>query len=312
MEIPGALAAVDCGTNSTRLLVVGSAGDVRAREMTITRLGEGVDATHRLRPEAMERTFAALRDYRSIMDAERVRRTRLVATSAVRDAVNGDDFLLPRGRHRRCAGRAALRERGGPPLLSRRDGRPAGAGRGRHRRRHRWWLHRARDERRRGDPVGVPRHRVRAAHGALPPERSADGGSRWLLRCGPSQPSWIGQQGRSPCWRTRARPRGGSSAWPGRCRRWPAWSWGWPTTTGSGSITRCCTRDAVDAVVRRPGCRTGGRRARRPGLPAGRQDVIFGGALVLREVMRRFDLPECIVSESDILDGLILSMRPPA
>src|ERR1700679_4244792 len=57
----GALAAIDCGTNSTRLLVVGSTGDVRAREMTITRLGEGVDATRRLRPEAMERTVAAVR-----------------------------------------------------------------------------------------------------------------------------------------------------------------------------------------------------------------------------------------------------------
>jgi exopolyphosphatase/guanosine-5'-triphosphate,3'-diphosphate pyrophosphatase len=50
-------------------------------------------------------------------------------------------------------------------------------------------------------------------------------------------------------------------------------------------------------------------RARRPGLPAGRQDVIFGGALVLREVMRRFDLHDCIVSEADILDGLIMSLR---
>ena len=49
-------------------------------------------------------------------------------------------------------------------------------------------------------------------------------------------------------------------------------------------------------------------RARRPGLPAGRQDVIFGGALVLHEVMCRFDLPECIVSEADILDGLVMSL----
>ena len=46
-------------------------------------------------------------------------------------------------------------------------------------------------------------------------------------------------------------------------------------------------------------------------MPAGRQDVIFGGALVLNEVMRRFGLPECIVSESDILDGLVMSMPPP-
>jgi exopolyphosphatase/guanosine-5'-triphosphate,3'-diphosphate pyrophosphatase len=51
-------------------------------------------------------------------------------------------------------------------------------------------------------------------------------------------------------------------------------------------------------------------RARRPGLPAGRRDVIFGGALVLREVMTRFGFRQCIVSEADILDGLIMSMKP--
>ena len=50
-------------------------------------------------------------------------------------------------------------------------------------------------------------------------------------------------------------------------------------------------------------------RARRRGLPAGRRDVIFGGALVLREVMHRFAFPECIVSEADILDGLVMSLR---
>ncbi len=91
----GALAAVDCGTNSTRLLVVGDSGDVRAREMTITRLGEGVDSTHLLRQEALERTFTALRRYRCIMDTEGVGRARLVATSAVRDADNSEEFLLP-------------------------------------------------------------------------------------------------------------------------------------------------------------------------------------------------------------------------
>ena len=72
MRDAGAVAAVDCGTNSTRLLVAGSSGDAEAREMRITRLGEGVDATRRLRPEAMERTFAALREFRSIMDATKV------------------------------------------------------------------------------------------------------------------------------------------------------------------------------------------------------------------------------------------------
>jgi len=50
-------------------------------------------------------------------------------------------------------------------------------------------------------------------------------------------------------------------------------------------------------------------RARRPAIPDGRQDVIFGGALVLNQVLHRFGLPECIVSESDILDGLVMSMQ---
>ena len=57
------------------------------------------------------------------------------------------------------------------------------------------------------------------------------------------------------------------------------------------------------------GAETVAERGRRPGLPAGRQDVIFGGALVLREAMRRFGATECTVSEADILDGLVMSLR---
>ncbi|HWF15432.1 MAG TPA: exopolyphosphatase, partial [Acidimicrobiales bacterium] len=79
-----AVAAVDCGTNSTRLLVVTTAGEVAAREMRITRLGAGVDAARQLQPEAIARTLDVLREYRAIMDVERVTGARLVATSAVR------------------------------------------------------------------------------------------------------------------------------------------------------------------------------------------------------------------------------------
>jgi exopolyphosphatase/guanosine-5'-triphosphate,3'-diphosphate pyrophosphatase len=50
-------------------------------------------------------------------------------------------------------------------------------------------------------------------------------------------------------------------------------------------------------------------RAERPAIPKGREDVIFGGALVLRETMVRFGLAECVVSEADILDGLVLGLR---
>lgn len=91
------IAAVDCGTNSIRLLVAevgadGSLTDVH-REMRIVRLGQGVDATGRLAPEAIDRTRAALADYVDIMTAAGVTRVRMVATSATRDAANRDDFF---------------------------------------------------------------------------------------------------------------------------------------------------------------------------------------------------------------------------
>src|SRR5438105_508929 len=87
--------AVDCGSNSTRLLV--ASGDARplVRLMRITRLGQGVDATRRLHPDAVARTLAVLREYREVMDTHGVERVRMTATSAARDAENRDDFLGP-------------------------------------------------------------------------------------------------------------------------------------------------------------------------------------------------------------------------
>lgn len=93
------LAAIDCGTNSIRLLVVeqGDDGDGRFtdlhREMRIVRLGEGVDATGRLAPEAIERTRQALVDYADLLRDFGVTKVRMVATSATRDAQNRDDFF---------------------------------------------------------------------------------------------------------------------------------------------------------------------------------------------------------------------------
>ncbi len=91
--MPDALAAFDCGSNSTRLLIADSDGHALTREMNITRLSEGVDASGALKPEAMERTFAVLRAYRRDCDAAGVSTGLLVATSAVRDASNGAVFL---------------------------------------------------------------------------------------------------------------------------------------------------------------------------------------------------------------------------
>src|SRR6266851_6058160 len=86
------VAAIDCGTNSTRLLAADAARPL-ARLMRITRLGQGVDATGRLDPAAVDRTVAVLREYRAVMDAHHVDRCRMTATSAARDAANRDDFF---------------------------------------------------------------------------------------------------------------------------------------------------------------------------------------------------------------------------
>ncbi|MFB9782576.1 Ppx/GppA family phosphatase [Rhodococcus sp. KBW08] len=91
------VAAVDCGTNSIRLLIadVGADGrlvDVR-REMRVVRLGQGVDATGTFAPEAIERTRVALVEYASMIADAGATAVRMVATSATRDAANREDFF---------------------------------------------------------------------------------------------------------------------------------------------------------------------------------------------------------------------------
>ncbi len=89
------IAAVDCGTNSIRLLIADVDGPTKLdihREMRVVRLGQGVDRTGELAPEALERTRLALEDYAATCRALGVERTRVVATSATRDARNRNDF----------------------------------------------------------------------------------------------------------------------------------------------------------------------------------------------------------------------------
>ncbi|MFJ9729124.1 exopolyphosphatase [Streptomyces sp. NPDC101209] len=92
------VAAVDCGTNSIRLLVADvnpGTGELLEldRRMTIVRLGQDVDRTGRLAPEALERTFAACREYAEVIRELGAEKVRFVATSASRDASNRDDFV---------------------------------------------------------------------------------------------------------------------------------------------------------------------------------------------------------------------------
>src|SRR3977135_1600983 len=101
------VAAIDCGTNSVRLLVADLADPDRAgpdsagpggalvdvvRRMEIVRLGQGVDRTGRLAPEAIERTRVALADYAARIEALGAQRGRMGGTSATRDASNADEF----------------------------------------------------------------------------------------------------------------------------------------------------------------------------------------------------------------------------
>jgi exopolyphosphatase / guanosine-5'-triphosphate,3'-diphosphate pyrophosphatase len=92
------VAAVDCGTNSLRLLIAdvsvarGELADVQ-RRMEIVRLGQGVDATGRLSPVALARTLGVLRDYAQSISRAGATSVRMVATSATRDASNADEFV---------------------------------------------------------------------------------------------------------------------------------------------------------------------------------------------------------------------------
>ena len=90
----GPVAVVDCGTNTTRLLVTDGLSPAERRS-EITRLGRGVDATGRLDPAAVERTLECLHQYREAMDRHNPSALRVIATSAVRDAANRSEFLQP-------------------------------------------------------------------------------------------------------------------------------------------------------------------------------------------------------------------------
>ncbi|WP_084128970.1 Ppx/GppA phosphatase family protein [Demequina sp. NBRC 110055] len=92
------VAAIDCGTNSIRLLIADVAADGQSltdvvRLMRVVRLGQGVDRTGQFAPEALERTLAATDEYAALCREHQVEAIRFVATSATRDASNRDEFI---------------------------------------------------------------------------------------------------------------------------------------------------------------------------------------------------------------------------
>jgi exopolyphosphatase/guanosine-5'-triphosphate,3'-diphosphate pyrophosphatase len=300
-----AVAAIDCGTNSTRLLVADAEGHTLERLMRITRLGQGVDATGRLAPEAIDRCVAVLTEYRQVMDSLDVGRGRLAATSAARDATNGDEFL-------RRAGEVTGLE---PELLTGVDeGRLSLAG-----------------------AVAD----LDLSQGPFLVLDIGGGSTELVAGAGPDDPDLAAVSLQMGCVRLSERfladdPPTGPQLSAARAEvdaQLAAALAAHPRLEGAhrlvglaGTVSTLASlhlgltdydRDRIHHAVltaadvhRWMGVLAGdtaAERLARPGMVPGRQDVIVGGVLVLDAVMERLGFAECLISEADILDGLVAS-----
>ena len=291
------VAAVDLGTNSTRLLVADADGghlEEIARRLTITRLGEGVDMRRRLLPVPIARVRNCLTDYRRELEALGAERTLAIATSAVRDAENGEAFL---GEiewsygftTRLLAGEeeAAMMVRGvaagRPPL----------------------------DDVLVVDIGGGSTELVLAMDGEVETARSLDVGcvrltERFLGSDPPSRPELAAA---SAYVRSLLPQLEAASA-----------------IGVAGTVTTVATLDLGDAEydpvrthghrltlrsveeqLERLAAKTLEERVAVPGIEPGRASVIVAGVVVLREVMASYGLAEIEVSERDILHGAALA-----
>ena len=86
------VAAIDCGTNSIKILI-GALPEIAVRDSRVVRLGQGVDRTGSLAPEALERTFVAIEEFAALIEAHGATKIRFCATSASRDADNSEVFV---------------------------------------------------------------------------------------------------------------------------------------------------------------------------------------------------------------------------
>jgi exopolyphosphatase / guanosine-5'-triphosphate,3'-diphosphate pyrophosphatase len=315
----GTVAALDCGTNSTRLLIVDADDRVLERRMIITRLGEGVDATRKLAPDAITRTVAVLGQYRRLMDFHRVERSRLVATSATRDAVNAEEFFesaervtgvrpelltgLAEGELSFAGATARLptdRPVAGPVLVVDIGGGSTEIVVG--------------DPRDAGDATRAGRRGTVAAV-------SLDIGcvrlsERFFHHDPPLADELDAAAAVVEAEVTRARsqlppvaPGGTLIGLAGTVSTLAALV-GEIDVYDRGRIHHAVlTAEQVAGWFER--LATEDRRARlvRPGMVEGRADVIVGGIMVLASVMNGFQRTECLVSEDDILDGLVASLR---
>ena len=296
------VAAIDCGTNSTRLLISDGAHPLE-RLNRITRLGKGVDTTGRLEPEAIERTLAVLREYRDLMDRHGVERVRTAATSASRDAANRADFFDP-----------ATEILGAvPELLSGEEEAQLS-------------FNGATAEL---DPTGGPYLVVDIGGGStefavgaasLEQSISIDVGcvrmTEKYLHHDPPQPEEL-----SNCLSEvqlylddvlRSVPLAGTAArfvgLAGTITNVAAIEQGLMTYDPERIHHFELSKAAAEDVFRTLAIEPLADRLHNPGLDPGRADVIVGGCCVLVSIYRYFGFESCLVSEADILDGLVASL----
>jgi exopolyphosphatase/guanosine-5'-triphosphate,3'-diphosphate pyrophosphatase len=296
------VAAIDCGTNSTRVLV-GDGRTTATRLMRITRLGQGVDRTRTLAPEAIDRTVAVLREYRSVLDSHGVKRVRMTATSAARDAANRDDFfdaaedaigvrpeLLTGDEEGALSFAGALSDldpADGPFLVA--DigggstefivGRDAPVGTmsvdlGCVRVTEKFFEHDPPRPEELANAIGVVRDSLDDITREIP---SALDAARFVGLAGTVTTVAAVEIGLAEYDRDRIHHFD-------------------------------LTRAAAEDVFRTLATESRADRLHNPGLEPARADVIVGGALILVTIMRYFDFDSCLVSEADILDGLVLSL----
>jgi exopolyphosphatase/guanosine-5'-triphosphate,3'-diphosphate pyrophosphatase len=296
------VAAVDIGTNSVRLLITDAQAKQLERRMQITRLGQGVDVTGVLHPEAIARTLDVLSEYGALLRTHAVARVRAAATSAARDAANSSEFF--------DAAERALGAR--PELLSGEEeaqlsfrGATAGVdpaqgpflvvdiGGGS----TEFVLGSSAPEALISVPMGCVRMTERHLKSDPPtPEQLAacDADIRAVLahvkRAVPVHQArlMIGLAGTVT---TLASLQLGLERYD-------------PKQTHHARITR----DQVELLFARLSSVDLAARRRMLTEPK-RAEVIVGGTQVLRAILREFDLRELMVSESDILDGLAASLR---
>ena len=319
MVSPSVIAAVDLGTNSTRVLVAragtetgsGVPLEALARRNTITRLGQGVDATGKLADEAVERTLNTLREYRTDLDEHGVARVRVAATSAARDAANRDEFfdaveeiigarpeLLSGEEEGRMAFRGATGEL--DPNLAPFLVVDIGGGS------TEFILGSAGDPAEVEGVISVDVGCVRLTEKFLvhdPPQPEELTASISLVE------AYLEDVRRELPGIANVKTLVGVA---GTITTVAAVEIGLPAYDRDRTHHFRLSREAAEDVFRTMATESRADRIHNPGLEEARADVIVGGCCVLVAIMRRMGFDEMVVSEADILDGLALSLLAPS